>query len=135
MPSMWCWPLLHVSVDTRIGFGFSQSCGNRGSLYICLCCGAVAGKWIGSLDQNLGGWCCVCELRVWILCVGARYRCLILYQADTCTQCSILLHRIDICSLPCICSWHVSICLCVVVGPGFIPTSSVFMRSMADLQK
>ena len=40
-----------------------------------------------------------------------------------CTQCSIMLHLIDICFLPCICLWQISqfqICLCVVVGPIFV---------------
>ena len=49
-----------------------------------------------------------------------------------CTQCSILLHLIDICFLPCICLCHISQiqnCWCVVVGPGFVSTSPTFMRS------
>ena len=40
-----------------------------------------------------------------------------------CTQCSILLHLIDICFLPCIYSWHISqiqTCIRVVVGPGLV---------------
>ena len=52
-----------------------------------------------------------------------------------CTQCSIMLHIIDICFLPCICLWQISqiqSCLCVVVGPGFVSTSLVFMRSSAS---
>ena len=38
------------------------------------------------------------------------------------TQCSILLHLIDICFLLCICLWQISqiqTCLCVFVGPEF----------------
>ena len=38
-----------------------------------------------------------------------------------CTQCSILLHLMDICSLTCICLWQISqiqTCLFKVVGPG-----------------
>ena len=36
------------------------------------------------------------------------------------TQCSFMLHLIDIGFLPCICLWHISqiqTCLCVVIGP------------------
>ena len=52
-----------------------------------------------------------------------------------CTQCSILLRHIDICFLPCICLWQISqiqTCLCVVVGPGFVSTSTVLMRCSAS---
>ena len=52
-----------------------------------------------------------------------------------CTQCSILLHLIDICFLPCICLWQMSqiqTCLCVVVESGFVSTSLTFMRSSAS---
>ena len=51
------------------------------------------------------------------------------------TQCSILLHLIDICFLTCICLWQISqiqTCLRVVVGPGLISTSPAFMRSIAS---
>ena len=50
------------------------------------------------------------------------------------TECSILLHLIDIRFLPCICLWkilQIQTCLCVVVGPGFVWTSYAFMRSSA----
>ena len=43
-----------------------------------------------------------------------------------CTQCSILVHNIDIGFLPCICLWHIlqiQTYLCVVVGPEFVSTS------------
>ena len=45
-------------MDERIGFGLYQSCGNSGSVYLCLClyCGGVGGKWVGGLDQGLEGW-------------------------------------------------------------------------------
>ena len=42
-----------------------------------------------------------------------------------CTQCSTLLHLIDICFLTCICLWQISqiqACLRVVVGPGLVST-------------
>ena len=51
-----------------------------------------------------------------------------------CTQCSILLHLMDICFLPCISLWQISSqnCLCVVVRPGFVSTPPAFMRSSAS---
>ena len=51
------------------------------------------------------------------------------------TQCSILLLLMDICFLTCICSWQISQIqtrLCDVVGPGFVSTSTAFMRSRAS---
>ena len=39
------------------------------------------------------------------------------------TQCSIILHLIDICFLPCICLWQIlqiQTCVCVVVGTVFV---------------
>ena len=44
-----------------LGLGFYQSCGNRGSVGVCLCfgCGgvvSVCGEWIGGLEQGLEGW-------------------------------------------------------------------------------
>ena len=51
------------------------------------------------------------------------------------TQCSILLHHIDICFLICICLWqisHIQTSLRVVVGPGLVSTSPAFMRSIAS---
>ena len=49
-----------------------------------------------------------------------------------CTQCSILLHLMDICFLTCICSWQISqiqTCLFKVVGPGLVSTSPAFVSS------
>ena len=49
-----------------------------------------------------------------------------------CTQCSILLQRIDIYCVTCICLWQISqiqTCLHVFVGPESVSTSSAFMRS------
>ena len=46
-----------------------------------------------------------------------------------CTQCSILLHLIDICFLTCICLWQISqiqTFLFRVVGPGLVSTSPRF---------
>ena len=52
-----------------------------------------------------------------------------------CTQCSILLHLIDICFLTSICLWQISqiqTCLRVVLGPGLVSTSPAFMRCIAS---
>ena len=52
-----------------------------------------------------------------------------------CTQCSILLHLIDICFLPCICLWQISqihTCLRVVVGPGLVSTSPPFYEDQCQ---
>ena len=49
-----------------------------------------------------------------------------------CTQCSVLLHIIEICFLPCICLWQISNPDCIVVGPGFVSTSPAFMRNSAS---
>ena len=46
-----------------------------------------------------------------------------------CTQCSILLHLMDICFLTCICLWQISqiqTFLFKVVGPGLVSTSPRF---------
>ena len=52
-----------------------------------------------------------------------------------CTQCSIILHLIDICLLTCICLWQISqiqTCLRVVVGPGLVSTSPASMMSIVS---
>ena len=52
-----------------------------------------------------------------------------------CTQCSILLHIMDICFLTCICLEQISQIqtrLCDVVGPGLVSTSPAFVRSSAS---
>ena len=49
-----------------------------------------------------------------------------------CTQCSILLHLMDICFLACIYLWHISqiqTFLFKVVGPGLVSTSPDFVSS------
>ena len=83
---------------------------------------------------------CLCELRVRILCVDGRSRYLYIVLGGYlliywCTQCSILLHLIDICFLPCIFLWqisHIQTGLCVVLGPVFVSTSPAFMCSSAS---
>ena len=56
-----------------------------------------------------------------------------------CTQCSILLHIMDIYFLMCIYLWQISqiqTCLCVFVRPGFFTTSQAIQRiCMAGLPK
>ena len=52
----------------------------------------------------------------------------------SCTQCSILLHLMDICFLTCICLWQISqiqTFLFKVVGPGLISTSPAFVSCSA----
>ena len=45
-----------------------------------VCYGSVGVEWVGDLDQGLDGWCCLCEMWVWILCVDgrSRYLCIVL---------------------------------------------------------
>ena len=73
---------------------------------VCFGCGSVGGELVGGLDQGLEGWCYVCvsldslcrwQVQVSVYCawrIPAHLRC---------TQCSILLHLMDICFLTCIC--------------------------------
>ena len=52
-----------------------------------------------------------------------------------CTQCSILLHLMDICFLTCICLWQISqiqTFLFRVVGPGLVSTSHAFVSNSAS---
>ena len=52
-----------------------------------------------------------------------------------CTQCSILLHLMDICFLTCICLWQISqiqTFLFRVVGPGLVSTSPAFVSNSAS---
>ena len=86
------------------------------------------------LGQGSGavGWCYVCvsldylcrwQVQVSVYCawrIPAHLRC---------TQCSILLHLMDICFLTCICLWQISqiqTFLFKVVGPGLVSTSPRF---------
>ena len=94
---------------------------------------------MGGLCQGLGGWGGVKSVFV----VSLDYLCLWQVQVSVycarripahlrCTQCSVLLHLIDICFLTCIYQWQISqirTCLCVFVGPGFVSTSPAFIRS------
>ena len=52
-----------------------------------------------------------------------------------CTQCSLLLHLMDICFLTCICLWQISqiqTFLFRVVGPGLVSTSPAFVSNSAS---
>ena len=52
-----------------------------------------------------------------------------------CTQCSILLHLMDICFLTCICLWQISQIQTFsfkVVGPGLVSTSPAFASNSAS---
>ena len=52
-----------------------------------------------------------------------------------CTQCSILLHLMDICFLTCICLWQISqiqTFLFRVVGPGLVSTSPALVSNSAN---
>ena len=69
---------------------------------------------------------CKWQVQVSVYCarrISAHHRC---------TQCSFMLHSINICFVPCICLSQIQTCLCVVVGPGFVSTSPAFMRSSAS---
>ena len=80
------------------------------------------------LAQGLEGWVvlCLCELCLDFRCrwkVQVSVYCAWRIPAHLrCTQCSILLHFMDICFLTCIYLWQISqiqTFLCVFVGPGF----------------
>ena len=71
---------------------------------------------------------CLCK---WQVYVSVYYACRIPAHLR-CTQCSILLHLMDICFLPCISLLpilQIQTCLCVFVGPGFVSTSPAGTRS------
>ena len=83
----------------------------------------VMSVWVVSPD-----FVCRCQILVSLYC--ARW----IPAHLMCTQCSILLHHIEICFLSCICLWQISqiqTWLSVVVGPGFVSTSPAIMRSSA----
>ena len=132
---------------TGLGLGFINSGGTWGMWYMCLYSGCggvggVAGEWVGGLGQGLGGWVGVMSACV----VGLDFLCRWQVQVSVycarripahlrCTQCSIMLHLIDICFLTCICLWQIlqiQTCLRVVVGPGLVSTSLAFMMSIAS---
>ena len=114
---------------------------------MCLCfgcggVGGVGGEWVCGLGQGLGGLggvMSVCVVSLDSLCtwqVQVSVYCATRIPAHIrCTQCSILLHLIEICFLTCICLWQISLiqtCLRMVVRPGLVSTSPAFMRSIAS---
>ena len=93
-----------------MGRGFGPGSGAVGWCYFCV-----------SLD-SLCSW----QVQVSVYCawrIPAHRRC---------TQCSILLHLMDICFLTCICLWQISqiqTFLFKVVGPGLVSTSPAFVSN------
>ena len=86
--------------------------------------GAWDRVWEGGLDS-------LCRLKIQVSVYCARR----IPAHLMCTQCSILLHLMDICFLMSICLWQISqiqTCLYVVVEPGLVSTSLAFMRSSAS---
>ena len=86
------------------------------------------GRGIGPGSGGVG-WC-----YVGILCVDdrSRYLCIVHLRY---TQCSILLHLMDICFLTCFCLLQISqiqTSLYNVVGPGLVSTSPPFVTSCAS---
>ena len=93
-----------------MGRGLGPGSGALGWSYVCV-----------SLDSL-----CRWQVQVSVYCawrIPAHLRC---------TQCSILLHLMDICFLTCICLWQLSqiqTFLFKVVGPGLVSTSPAFVSS------
>ena len=109
----------------ELGLGFTNPLGTGGvghvSVFWLRWC-----RWVGGLDRGRERWCYVCvsldsrcrwQVQVSVYCawrIPAHLRC---------TQCSILLHLMDICFLTCICLWQISqiqTFLFKVVGPGLV---------------
>ena len=104
----WCWG--------RVGGRFGPGSRRVGLCYVCVCCGSGCSVLIAGLCI-----CMYCARRI-----PAHLRC---------TQCSIMLHHIDICFLTCICLWQISqiqTCLRMIVGPELVWTSAAFMRSIVS---
>ena len=105
--------------------------------------GNVGGEWLGGLDQGRERWgyimyCMRCE-SVITLCrwqVQVTMYCTWRIPAHLrCTQCTILLHLMDICFLTCICLWQIShiqtrltsVCrtwIMISTSPAFVSSSA-----------
>ena len=73
--------------------------------------GGVSEECVGAWSRVCEGGVvlCLCVLCVWIMCVDGRSRYLYILLGGylRCTQCSIMLHFIDIFFLPCILLWQI----------------------------
>ena len=72
---------------------------------------------------------CRWQVQVYVYCAWRMHAHL------RCTQCSILLHLIDVCFLTCICLWQISqiqTFLFKVVGPGLVSASPAFVSNSAS---
>ena len=122
----------------RIGFELYQSWRNRGEWGLCFGCGGVGEEWGGA------AWAMVWEGAVVLVCLCCESGFFVLMAGPgiqripahlRCTQCSILMHLIDLGFLTCICRWQISqiqTCLREVVRPGLVSTSLAFMRGIAS---
>ena len=102
---------------------------------MCMCLarggvGGEGGEWMRELGLGVSlDSLCRWQVQVSVYCawrIPAHLRC---------TQCSILLHLMDICFLTCICLWQISQIqnfLFKVVGPGLVSTSPAFVSSSAS---
>ena len=93
-----------------LGLDSTNPVGKGGVLDLCFGCGGVCGEWVGGLDQGLMGWGGVMSVLVVSLDSLCRWQVQVsVYCAWRIpahlrfTQCSILLHLMDICFLTCIC--------------------------------
>ena len=121
----------------ELGLGFTNPVRKGGVFDMCLCfgcggvgVGGVGGEWVGGLDKGRERWGGVMSVRG----VSLDYLCRWQVQVSVycawqipahlrCTQCSILLHLMDICFLTCICLWQISkiqTFLFRVVRPGLV---------------
>ena len=95
-----------------IGFEIYQSCGNRGSVgrgFGLRWCKWVVGRVLGPGSGGLGlcyvvspDYLCGWQVQVSVYCAWQ------IHAHLRCTQCSILLHIMDICFLPCNYLWQIS---------------------------
>ena len=130
----------------ELGLDFTNPVGTGRVLDMCLCfgcggVGGVGGGGGGGVFRDLGPgsgpvvWCYVyerCESGFSVQMAGPGICILCL---ASCTQCSIMLHLMDICFLSCICLWQISqiqTCLFKVVRPGLVSTSPAFVSSSAS---
>ena len=106
-----------------LGLCFTNPVGTGGVCDMCLCL-----RWRWYWGRSLGGWggvmsvCCESSFCIWQVLASVYYAKRIPAHLK-CTQCSILLHLVNIGFLQCNCMWQISqiqTCLRVVVGPGLV---------------